>query len=270
MQKTLKTKLTKYKFDVRIPSEKIAYSELCKELKNKGLKCFESHGGRLHYLIELDGQIELETKHLFDNQWNTAPVNDNNGHRVFDWAQDYQPNRSPFIKQGYFLEVTRGMREVRDNTCACGYCGKQEPSAKGLIFCPYCIGSEYMTESELYLTRMQPVSSKTSRTELTQAEKDYLLPLFIDAKIHGNTERDKLRIAKERASIKAEFEKVTNNAKKEFEGKTWLMDHGINMSNVIYYSHTGRFCFGWRNPIGAEREVLTAKLEGFPFEFDIK
>jgi hypothetical protein len=61
------------------------------------------------------------------------------------------------------------------------------------------------------------------------------------------------------------------DSKKKIKALEWLIEHDIHTDNVIYYSHAGRFCFGWRNKI-SEKEVpeLSQKLIDFPFEYDIK
>ena len=49
------------------------------------------------------------------------------------------------------------------------------------------------------------------------------------------------------------------------------MDHGVSIDNCIYYSHTGRFGFGWREPVGqAVYSALVDVLCEFPFDYDIK
>src|SRR5574342_721932 len=146
------------------------------------------------------------------------------------------------------------MRDIRRNTHKCGYCGKQEPAQKGYVFCPHCIGSAYLKSSELHLLRMMPVEFEGNRAPLTEAEQAHLLPLYKEAQLHGN-ERDK----------------AIYIAETEFKGFTWLMDHGIKTDNCIYYSHTDRFSFGWRNPVDAEflSELLDVVSE-FPFAYEIK
>lgn len=272
---TIKTKLVSYYFDTSEPDQKAAYGALKAELKAQGLRCFETWGGSGHYLpfAENGAEVELETKQLFSNQWNTAPISgvSDNGLRVFDWAQDYPINFRKCIKRGHYLEQTAEMQAARDNTVACGYCGKQEPAQKGYTFCPHCLDSEYLTSDLLHLTRMQRISDTTDRAPLTQAEKDHLLPLFKQAQLHGNSERGKLRIERKYADLKAARDRAIHRAETEYHGFKWLMDHNVNTSNVIYYSHTDSFCFGWRKPIdGALYGDLVDVLVEFPFSYEIK
>jgi hypothetical protein len=108
------------------------------------------------------------------------------------------------------------------------------------------------------------------RAPLSEAEKAYLLPLYKEAQLHGNTERDKKRIAKRRADVESKYARETRDAKTEHDGMLWLMDHGLRTDNVIFYSHTGRFGFGWRSPV--DPETLSAILDlisEFPFDYDI-
>lgn len=275
----MKTTIHTYRFDLRIPSESAKYKELCETLRatpGRG-HWMESHGGGLHYQPRLDGvEVTLETEHLFDNQWNTKPIGDSEkGLRVFDWAQDYNPNGNPNIKQGHYLDITPEMAVIRANTFRCGYCGKQEPKSKGLVFCPHCLDSEYLTSKNLRLTRMRACSEghKYTSPELSEEELAQRLPLFKAAQTHGNTERGRARIAERLKEITQERDKAIKLANTEHDGLRWLIDRGINVSNCIFYKHTGRFCFGWREQNGIDPAVLgvlKAALVGFPFEFDIK
>lgn len=271
---TIKTVIRAYRFDIRNKEEKAAWLALRDSLKAQGLRLMESHGGASHWLNGYDGvSVDLETAHLFDNQWNTAPIpgKSETGLRVFDWALDYKPNGSPDIKRGHYLEQTEEMRQVRADRIACGYCGKQAPASSGLKFCPHCIGSEYLKSSDLHLTRMRGVTFAGSRAPLTPEELAERLPLCRDAQINGNTERDKKRIAAKRADIESKYRKAVDNATTERDGFTWLMDRGINTADVIYYSHTGRFGFGWRGQ-GVDAELLSPLLDvisEFPFPYDI-
>jgi hypothetical protein len=275
MTTTLKTTVHTYRFDTRNATERDAWQTLRNSLRQTHPHCMESHGGALHYQPALDGiDVELEPACLFDNQWNTAPIGDSTkGLRLFDWALDYHPHGNAAIKQGHYLDQTPEMREIRRNTHKCGYCGAMEPAAKGYVFCPHCIGSEYLKPEDLKLTRMRPVDEcgpSGKFADLTDAERAHLMPQYLDAQLHGNTERDKRRIAKARADVLDKYAKATSNATTERDGMLWLMDNGIRTDNVIYYTHTGRFGFGWRTPYSGELlSILLDKISEFPFEYDI-
>ena len=274
---TIKTTLHYYKFnDIKDPAQAEEYRALCDKLKGLGLKKFATispdHGAWLRDKIKpLDGQtVTLELKHVFNNQWNTGPTPaSESGLRVFDWSEPIFPNER--FRTGQWLEQTAEMRETRDNTSACGYCGYQTRAQRGDVFCPKCIDSEYLKKKELPLTRMQAVSDTSRRAELTEAEAGHLLPLYREAQIHGSTERGKARIAAKRATIKADFEKETAGAKAKHDGFLWLMDNGLDVNNCIYYDHTGVFTFGWRQPVGPEvRGAILDVISEFQWPYCIK
>lgn len=283
----MKTKLHTYNFDLRKPEDSAAWETLRAKLRKTHPHCMESHGGASHYapLAHHDGEtVTLEIAHLFNNQWNTAPgCLSANGYRVFDWALDYNPNGNPKIKRGHYLEQTPDMRELRRNTCGCGYCGKQEPVTKGLTFCPHCLDSEYLTEKDLPLLRMRPIDEDTprnSRPALSKAELAHLLPLYRHAQIHGNGERGKARMEKARKEIESDYKKDLTKAKQavagvkeERDAKRWILNHCPGMlPNYIYYSHTGTHSFGWRgNGLSDEQaSALLDVISEFPFPYEIK
>jgi len=276
--KLIRTTIHHYKFDISDPDQKNGHNYLCQVLKDRGLKKFDSYSPNHHAwyrdkIAPLDGQeIELKTDFLFSNQWNTAPLGSisTNGLRVFDWAEAIYDNRD--IKEGQWLEQTDEMKDIRRNTNVCGWCGHYESAAKGYVFCPSCLGSQYLTETNLHLTRMVPVEKHLpKREQLTEAEKAHLMPLFIEAQTRAGHTRHNKNIAKKRKQIKEKYERDTENARVEFAGFTWLLDHDVNTDNCLYYSHTGRFRFGWRTPLSAElKSALLDILVEFPFDYDIE
>lgn len=272
MSKTIQTTLHAYHFYINEPEGKAAYAALVEKLNALGLKCFETHGGDTHHCAGLAGPVELETAHLFDNQWSTAPRKEGeSGHRVFDWAQDYRPNGNRNLKRGHWIEQTEEMRIARELRYKCGYCSNQMIAPGVPTFCPCCLDSQYLKSTDLHLTRMQNVMNDRNRAPLTDSELAKRLPLYKAAQLHGTTERGKARIAGRRASLLKKRDSAISNANTEYDGMTWLMDRGIS-EEPIFYSHTGRFCFGWRDG-GVDAVVkpdLLAALDGFPFPFDVK
>ncbi len=265
----MKTNVTQYRFDSSNPEDLEQYQALKAKLTASGHHFFNviASGKRFEY----SGPLELETAPIFADQWNSAsiPGYSETGWRVFDWYEGIYPNKK--IHWGYYLDLTDEMRAVRDETYSCGYCGHQEltPTRE---FCGCCIDSEYLEEKDLHLTRLRPVSDKGNRAPLTEGERAELLPKFIDAKIHGATERGKARIEKKRVEILRQRDRDIKNATDEYDGFIWLMDRGLNIDNAIYYGHTGKFCFGWRTPLtgtAAEPALLKA-LESFPFPYEVK
>jgi hypothetical protein len=149
-------------------------------MEAQGTKCFESWGS--HYQASLNNrELSLETDFVFDNQWNTAPVEgvSAEGLRVFDWAEDYQQHRKN-LKQGHYLDMTPEMVETRENRLKCGYCGKQydkRSTPPPPVFCRECLGSQYLKPEDLKLTRVGPVSHQTF-APLTPEETAELMPIY--------------------------------------------------------------------------------------------
>lgn len=217
--------------------------------------------------------LVIETAHLFADQWNTAPIEgaSKNGLRVHQWVEWDYPNKH--IREGYWIELSDEIKELLRNTHVCGYCGKQEPAQKGYTFCPHCIDSEYLTASDLHLTRMVSIAdSNKARAPLSDAEKAHLLPLYRDAQINRATVRGKARIEKARVDTQKQYDKAVASAQAERAGALWTIDNvpGL-LGNWIYYSHTDKHCFGWRVPLDAGVvETLLEKISEFPGAYEIK
>lgn len=86
----------------------------------------------------------------------------------------------------------------------------------------------------------------------------------IDVEIKANFEREikSLEQAKVNAQTKIDFLRECNG-------------RGVSIDNVIYYPHTGAFCFGWRTLLSqAEKEEILTRLgdmpERYKIEFKIK
>lgn len=186
-QKMLKTKITYYRYDISDKEQKKAYDLLKLEQKKKGIKVFDhisinSYAQKTEFynkIKEMEQRefIELETKFIFNNQWNTTE--DSHNLRVFDWSEEIYPNED--IKEGYYLDVTKEMHDIRKNTFRCGFCGKQytKEERKNLIFCNACFGSEYLTEKDLYLLRLKRIDDKTPRLQLNECDKEVLKKILV-------------------------------------------------------------------------------------------
>lgn len=283
--KTIKAKFHTYSFDTSTREGLDAWAAFQAAREAEGLEVFATYGDDRRVATvdayykavdKLDGrEIELELAHVFDNQWHTAPVEGitESGLRIFDWQQDIWHN--VHIKSGHYVEQTDEMREVRRNTMTCGYCGKQEPAAKGYAFCPHCLDSPYLEESQLYLTRMvcaRDSSKRDVRKPLTAAESADLVPRYRDAQINGSAERGRKRIEKARKDIEAEYAQTCAHATEKRDAARWIIANAPGMlENWIYYTHTGKHCFGWRKPLDAgTRDALLEKISEFPFAYEIK
>lgn len=275
--KTIKTRIHRYSHTAHTPEYKALREKLSADHGRGDLH--EAIGAGLHIPTSLDGAtIELETDFLFGNQWNTAPIPgvSDEGLRVFDWCENAVFNdrgQRTQSRNGWYLDITDEMRAIRRQTLQCGYCGHYQKHDCGLMFCPDCLGSEYLEAKDLHLLRLLPVDEPfgADRAELTDAERAEMLPRFVAAQTFGNTERDKARIAKLRAKISKKCADTIRNAEIERDGFTYLMDHGIKTGNVIFYDHTGRFCFGWRKKLSAEElSALLDVITEFSWPYDIE
>lgn len=282
--KAIKTTIHAYKFDVSKPADAKAYAELCAKMQAQGTKCFESWGGKeSHYQPRLDGRLlTLETSYVFDNQWNTGPVEgvSDTGLRVFDWAQDYMPTGyNKKIKKGHYLDMTTEMVEVRQNRLKCGYCGKQydkrdQPTPPE--FCPACRGSQYLKPEDLKLTRIEPVvrPDRQKFAPLTAEESAWLMPLYQAEQAGKGSERAVKAREELGRKIQKKYKEKVEEASAEYTGMQWLFEHGCSlrlMENCIYYSHTQVFTFGWREKlkVGADLDWLMENLSEFPGEYNI-
>jgi len=271
----IKTKIKYYRYDISKDTEKAKYNKLCKELQKTrnlfdciSLTNYEQKTNFFNKIkaLEKKGFIELETKFIFNDQWNTNKENFNL--RVLDWNEEIHPNKDR--KEGYYLEITKEMQDIRRNTFKCGFCGKQYLNPK-IKFCKDCLDSEFLKVEELRLLRLKNVSDKTGIKPLTTEELNKLMPIYKKAQIEGTTERGKARIKGLRDNLYKEMIDTRKKATIKHNGFIWLLDKGINTNNCIYYEHTNIFSFGWRNPIDkAIIEDLRKELKDFPYAFEIK
>lgn len=273
---TIQTRLHTYRFDVSDPEQKATYEALTDTLTDTPGRghWMHSHGGGSHGPRGHEARhVELETAHPFSNQWDTV-----DGCRVFDWAEDAcLPNRN--IKQGHYLDITPEMVELRQRRHVCGYCGHKENNASG-TFCRKCLGSQYLKETELHLLRMLPVAEfLPDRAPLTAAELAMLHPLWVKRQKASQTERLKVRVQGQRDKAaklvdeaRVQAEKDITEAAMKAEAIEFLLDHELFSlpDNMIYYSHTGRFAFGWRKKLTKdERSALLDVVSEFPYDYDI-
>lgn len=285
---TIRTQVHAYNFDISQPDQARAYEQLSARLKatqGRGGKMVSLSSGEGHYWfiqqrLGLDAEVDLETAHLFSDQWNTAPAEGQaSGLRVFDWAEDYSDARcggsaAPLnVRRGHYLDITPEMIAVREDTLKCGYCGAQHRREEGKTFCDKCLDSPYLKEGDLNLLRLLPAARSfgADRPALTSEEKAGLVPLYIERQTTGATSRNAAKLARQRADTIEKADKAIADAKTEKEGKLWLLDHGFSLDNVIFYTHTGRFSFGWRDD-GLEDAVVDRLLEvlsEFPGPYDI-
>lgn len=281
----MKTTLHTFDFDTFTPEGKSAWQAFKKAREAEGARIHGPVLANVHLpYIRLDGcTVELETKFLFDNQWNTAATTESKGMRLFDFA--LQADSAPHAggdfsaprgrRRGHYLAQTEEMKAIRRETLKCRYCGKQHAAAAGLKFCDGCFDSQYLKAEDLHLTRLMPVFQCSNAIQpLTDEERAELMPRYTKAQIFGETERGKARIAHERAKLAADKKRTIEVANRKFEGFTWIMDHGIQIDNVIYYDHMaggqGVFSFGWRKPLSKEEtDIILDLISEFPFNYQL-
>ena len=105
----MKTILHTYCFyDVSKNPDKENYENLCKKLKDMGLKKFHVISEKpIFPAINDEFPIDLETNFLFKNQWNTSEESPNfKNTRVFDWFERANfENKN--LKKGHWIEQTQ-------------------------------------------------------------------------------------------------------------------------------------------------------------------
>lgn len=283
----MKTTIHYYNFDISSSENLIAYENLCEKLRNtKGRGRWMNAidiGTNEHRCNGATGQIDLDPKHLFSNQWNTV-----DGRRVFDWYEEAifcNGHEIRHIKRGHYLDITEEMVAIRDNTYSCcwshGYFPKDHEyvSTHGFNITRHAIGSEYLKVDELHLLRLFPISVDNRKpAPLTDAEREFLTPLYIKAQTEMSALRDEDERIKARNRVEGKIaearlraDRIMQTAYDEPNGFQWLLDRDVNVSNCIFYNHTGVFEFGWQKPLSKEVAAeLRRKIEGFPFKINIK
>lgn len=264
----MKTTLHYYYFN--LPKESKEYEKLCKTLRSRGLALFDSFSPSQSKFYQekikpLNGcTIELDTEYIFSNQWNTKPTSTSeSGLRVFDWAEAIYPNRS--IKEGYYLDLTDEMKHIREITYKCGYCGKQYVAPDNL-YCNACLDSRYLKPQDLNRLRLVAVCN-LDQWKYEDPIPDFLFEDYSRVQVIAR----KKRLKKEKANALEKIKRDRESAEIEYQGFLWLIEHDLNYENCIYYGHTGKFCFGWRNPLSdSEKSDLLDKITEFPFEYEIK
>lgn len=274
---TIQTTLHYYRFDTSDEAQAQAYKDLLENtLKEIGFPVWKTdchtyipNPNRDSFLATVKSTngkvIELETDHLFPNQWNAKDPS----LRLFNWAEYRWPNRS--LKEGYWLEQTDEMRAVLENTAKCGYCGHIEPVGQHK-FCPKCIGSLYLNEGSLHLTRMVPVKdTDKNREPLTEQERAERLPLMQSAQTVTLTEVQAKHRERQYKRVNDQYYKSIGLATIKQQDSLWMLDRGINIDEAIYYDHVSRWEFGWRSPIEVTvAQTLKEKLKGLDSNWRIR
>ncbi len=241
------------------------YTGLADKLRKLGLDEFDairSYGVSVNWR-EWDGrEVELDTKHLFRDQWNTvAGCIPENGYRLFDWRH-YRDYDGSLTYRGYWLEQTNEMKAIRRETVQCGYCGRQYTDRRPGEWCTACLGSEYLKESELALLCLVPVCHE--RHVYMQHYPAHPDDDFVARYREVQRVARRQRAQKRREATLANPRRKIECVEREYGIVQWLIDHHVPCDNVIYYDHSDCLVFGWRHPVSAgDRELIKARMAGF-------
>ena len=239
--------------------------EARKHTRANGLQEFNSLA--IQYKCVPAGIYEIEEKHLFSNQYNTKGKDGHNGYRIFEYCEKLSNIDCKKMQSGYY--IFKGIEEIRElqaRTKVCGYCGAQYVDQK-IEWCNQCLGSEYLEIDNLPLLFLVNVRDKWGFDR-----SNVVIPadMLEEMKARQQVAR-KIRLQKEQEQKKESLAQGVIDAEKERKAFTWLIDQDLDYKNVIYYSHTGIFCFGWRDSIPEDKRAdLHRILAGFPYTYEIK
>jgi hypothetical protein len=262
--KPIKVKINKYYLDISKDDEKEQYQKIkniCKELGHKLFDCVSSVGYEKNksFFDNLPTSGIIETEFLFNNQYNVEKF------RIHDWSETIFPNKC--VKKGYFLTGDiKALSEAKDNRLQCGYCGKQYWRNKvNYSFCKSCINGEFLTKENLHLLKLEAVSFKGERSKTIPIE---LLMEFNEIEIILEKKRIE-RLKKKALKMRDDFEDKFKKAIYELSVKCFLLDSGISVEKLIYYEHSGEWCYGWSNSVTREEfEQFRDSLQGLDIPTD--
>jgi hypothetical protein len=295
-----------YSFDKEDRDESEQWEALKTSLKptnhhhcSHGLKDYESCRMPMPGVRKLTantGLARISTEHVYNDQWNTVPFEDEpegtRGYRVFDWYERYlckQPGsgrQGPMGREGHWLELNEDLLNLRRNIFECGYCGYKEYYPEGRLpedhngFCGDCLTSPYLAEKHYHLTRMVSLFSKPwynsrrgawpERAELTPAEMEQMKKWVFQA-YSNPVVRDPEKRAKDLAKDLEKAQTLLHREQLHVAGIQWLQEHAeLPIDNLIYYNHTGMFTFGWQGDGLPEeaKKAIRVQMEGFPANWE--
>jgi hypothetical protein len=236
----MKTQLIEYYFT--LPEDRTAYGETIKQIEMGGVPT-------------LSGQeVELDTKHIFSDQWNTT-----DGRRVFDHHVENVPNER--IKSGHYLVITEEMKRIRRETFQCGFCGAQY---KHEGYCTACRGNEYLTPEHYHLLQLKDCTTRNH-------ERDTLPAVVLAAVAKEQAEATRARRELRALRLRQQADKTIRSTNLRCKAETWVLKNtNIDTHNMIMYKE-GVFTFGWRTPLSDKEEwALRGQLKKFPYTFEVK
>lgn len=259
----MKTKLHHYSFNISDPNQKEKYLALKEKLSK------EKNRGKRHQVFDFDNylrktrdfdEVTIDTEFLFEDQLNTEE-----GLRIHNWYQAVWPNKD--IKSGYYIDITPEIIAARKNQYKCGYTGKRFSKDNAPKFNLEALSNEFLEPELLHMLRVEPVSAGNRRAKLTEEERNYLMPLYVEAQTSSNNTLNLDKIIKETKQI---AEKLTKQAERIKNCAKFLKQNNIQTNNMIYFNHSDLFRFGYRQSLCPEvKKALAEKLKDFPGKFEL-
>lgn len=251
--------LNKYSIDTRTPEGTRAYKAIEEKAKALGHTLFDVNATPGRSIDDLPDTMTIETEHLFNNQYNTAE-----GHRIFDWYEGiiwWGGKRSPY-RTGYYLtgDIDK-LLEAKRARHVCSYCGAQYDNPDH-VFCTKCLGSEYLTEKDLPLLQLKPLAAPIEPPTSGQLEKLKDAWIAEQPKMLARLAQEKTaRLLKKAQRLEKDRDKKIADLQHETEIQAKLLRLGIDTDNLIYYSHTKQWVFGWRNKLSiSEIDAISKQL----------
>lgn len=246
------------------------YLALKAEIKTRNIHAMDATGDTKE--LPTDGAVftvKEDPKGVHSNQFATVE-----GVRIFDCRilAEFRNGVRSTRRIGYILKADAGfeaLQAFRARYTVCGYCGKRH--AADTEWCTTCLGSEYLKESDLYLLRCLPLS--LSFPDRKEPAPEWLVAAFktrsrdaAAARMAAAYAQKVERLERRRANLGLELRLLESlNA----AGVAWHI-----LDNLIYYDHTGKFCFGWKTPLAAaDAEELRFKIRALhlnAFNIEIK
>jgi len=241
------------------------YTEIKRQAKAAGHKLMRVYPRQPGYIRKVrSGTYAIDTKHLFGDQYNTTE--DSGNLRLHDWYEEINPHDDD-SRVGYWCELSPELEAAKDARHVCGYCGAQYDNPTHHM-CRRCLGSPYLKADELHMLLLVPVreSSGADRSALVGRLPDGMRAAFEREQEHAAEARKAAEIqrATEHAhSLVENARDAVTQAEYERDFHLACIKAGLVrfLSNLIYYTHKGRFCFGWRESLTDEdRDTLQATI----------
>lgn len=243
-----------YKFNEDCPE----YRQLRKEIKKIGYSSKHINTLPFQYRHPADGEIHIDTKFYFSDQFNTSqdsPKNPNT--RLHLWEQTVSESYGTII--GYYLGPNPLFMELIANTTTCGFCGQYYDADNSPAFCGKCLGSVYLKREDLHLL----IPCRLSGGIKPNPEPD--LKSVESAWVEAQESARLARIEKAKIQARKDLDAQIASSYRQYELKTYFFSKGLEWDNIIDYGEKG-VCIGWRTPIPlADRERIQELISDASF-----